>query len=66
MTREELEQLLKNLHLERMAELLDEELAHANKDQLAYEKEAEKSRVVCVPWRTEFQFEGFARVRWES
>ena len=37
MTRDELEQLLKNLHLKRIAELLDEELAHANKTQLAYE-----------------------------
>jgi DNA replication protein DnaC len=37
MTRDELEQLLKNLHLRRIAELLDEELVHANKNQLAYE-----------------------------
>ena len=37
MTRDELEQLLKNLHLKRIAEILDEELTHANKKQLAYE-----------------------------
>lgn len=37
MTRDELEQLLKNLHLKRIAEILDGELAHATKQDVSYE-----------------------------
>jgi len=37
MTRDEIEQLLKNLHLKRIAEVLDQELLNANEKQLSYE-----------------------------
>ena len=37
MTRDEIEQLLKNLHLKRIAEVLDQELQSANDKQLSYE-----------------------------
>jgi len=37
MTRDEIDQLLKNLHLKRIAEILDQELVHANKTELSYE-----------------------------
>lgn len=37
MTREEIEQLLKNLHLKRIAEILDQELQNANAKDLSYE-----------------------------
>ena len=37
MTRDEIEQLLKNLHLKRIAEVLDQELQNANEKQLSYD-----------------------------
>jgi len=37
MTRDEIDQLLKNLHLKRIAEVLDPELQNANEKQLSYE-----------------------------
>ena len=38
MLNEELDQLLKNLHLKRVLEILEEELAHAQKNDCTYQE----------------------------
>ena len=52
---DEIEQLLRNLHLKQIAAIIDDELAHADKHQLAYGLEdlpgPQDLERIAEPWR---------------